>query len=60
MTNEEVIGELINAHLEIIKIAASGSIVDPEAFEKWSLEVAKMHATVTLKALIYDKSKPAE
>jgi hypothetical protein len=57
MTNQDVIGELIKAHLEIIKVAATGSITDPEVFEKWSLEVAKMHATVTLKALLYDEDK---
>ena len=56
-TEQEIIGQIIEAHLHVIRAAASGSITDQEAFEKWSHEVAKMHATITLKALLHNESK---
>ena len=57
MTEQDLIGQIVQAHLQIINAAAKGSITDVEAFEKWSHEVAKMHATITLKALLYNEGK---
>lgn len=55
MTNEEIIGELINAHLHVIKLATQGTVTDQEAFDEWAMHVAKLHAQITIKALLNDE-----
>lgn len=55
MTNDELIRELIQAHLQVIQAATSGQVHDQEAFDKWSLQCAKLHASITLKVLLNDQ-----
>lgn len=55
MTNEELIGELIEAHLKVIQAATAGQVHDQEAFDSWAKQVAKLHASITLKVLLNDQ-----
>lgn len=55
MTNEELIGELIDAHLQVIHAATKGAVHDQAAFDSWAAQVAKLHASITIKVLLNDQ-----
>lgn len=57
MTNEELIGELIAAHLQVIHAATNGQVHDPVAFDSWAKQCAKLHASITLKVLLHEQTQ---